>query len=192
MALTQYPWPHCCVHENDSEFMGEPFEWLLKWMNIVDVPTSSLNPQPNTICEQMHQARGKIVHKNIALLLTAMQQTISGRTHKWGTVDNDACAVSNSNENIGSIARRLSFPLIADWALIQQKWQMLINKILHHQNMKQQCSDYIISGCVLMKQIDNLNWASNILGLLWLHKYIQIWYHHYSSKNILYSNGDQH
>jgi hypothetical protein len=59
--LSRYPWPECCVHNNDGEFVGPEFQFLLQGCRIKDAPTSSKNPQANTICERMHQPVGNVL-----------------------------------------------------------------------------------------------------------------------------------
>ena len=53
--LAQYPYPSCCIHDNDGEFTGVPFLCMLTVNGIKDVTTTINNPQANAICEQLHQ-----------------------------------------------------------------------------------------------------------------------------------------
>ena len=59
--LARYPWPKRCVHDNGGEFVGWEFQELLQKCTIKDVPTTSRNPQANSICERMHQTVGNIL-----------------------------------------------------------------------------------------------------------------------------------
>jgi hypothetical protein len=67
--LSRYPWPECCVHDNGGEFVGPEFQFLLQGCRIKDAPTSSKNPQANSICKLMHQTVENVV-SIIYLLLT--------------------------------------------------------------------------------------------------------------------------
>ncbi len=53
--IARYPCPLRCIHDNGGEFIGEPFQRMLRRHNIIDVPTTIKNPQSNAICERMHQ-----------------------------------------------------------------------------------------------------------------------------------------
>ena len=54
--MAKYPWPKRHVHDNGGEFVGWEFQQFLDKCNVKDVPTTSQNPQVNSICEQMHQS----------------------------------------------------------------------------------------------------------------------------------------
>jgi len=47
--MTRYPWPKRCVHNNGGEFVGWEFQQFLDKCNVKDVPTTSRNPQANSI-----------------------------------------------------------------------------------------------------------------------------------------------
>jgi hypothetical protein len=59
--LSRYPWPSRCVHDNEGEFVGAEFQFLLQSFRIKDAPTSRWKPQANVICEHMHQTVGNIL-----------------------------------------------------------------------------------------------------------------------------------
>ena len=59
--MTRYPLPKHCVHDNDSKFAGWKFQKFLDKCNVKDMPTTSRNPQANSICERMHQSVGNIL-----------------------------------------------------------------------------------------------------------------------------------
>ena len=59
--MARYPWPKRCVHDNGGEFVGWEFQQFLDKCNVKDVPTTSRNPQANSICERMHQSVGNIL-----------------------------------------------------------------------------------------------------------------------------------
>ena len=59
--MARYPWPKRCVHDNGGKFVGWEFQQFLDKCNVKDVPTTSRNPQANSICERMHQTVGNIL-----------------------------------------------------------------------------------------------------------------------------------
>ena len=56
--LSRYPRPSQCQHDQRKEFVGNAFQQMLIRNGIHDNPTSSRNPQANSICERMHQVIG--------------------------------------------------------------------------------------------------------------------------------------
>jgi transposase InsO family protein len=58
--LMRYPWPHCYVHDPDTEFTGPEFQTLLQNCHIRDMCTTANNPQSNAVCERMHQTVGNV------------------------------------------------------------------------------------------------------------------------------------
>jgi hypothetical protein len=53
--LCQYPCPVRCLHDKGGKFIRQNFQWLSKIFSIKDVWSTSKDPQPNAICERMHQ-----------------------------------------------------------------------------------------------------------------------------------------
>ena len=60
--MARYPWPKPkqCIHDNGGEFVGWEFQQFPDKCK-KDIPTTSRNPQANSICEQMHQSVGNIL-----------------------------------------------------------------------------------------------------------------------------------
>ena len=59
--MARYPWPKRYVHDNGGEFVDWEFQQFLDKCNVKDVPTTSRNPQANSICERIHQSVGNIL-----------------------------------------------------------------------------------------------------------------------------------
>jgi transposase InsO family protein len=53
--LCRYPTPSRCIHDNGPEFVGHEFQDVLRYYGIKDCPTTSKNPQANSIVERAHQ-----------------------------------------------------------------------------------------------------------------------------------------
>jgi Integrase core domain. len=52
--LCCYPTPAACIHDNGPEFVAQEFLDVLCYYGIKDVPTTSKNPQANSIIEHAH------------------------------------------------------------------------------------------------------------------------------------------
>ena len=59
--LSHYPRPIRVVHDQGSEFMGAPFQDLLRRAGIKSVPTTAHNPQGNSIIEAIHKSVGQVL-----------------------------------------------------------------------------------------------------------------------------------
>jgi len=51
-----------CIHDNGSEFVSQEFQDVLCYYGIKDVPTTSKNPQANSIIEHVHLTMGNMLH----------------------------------------------------------------------------------------------------------------------------------
>jgi hypothetical protein len=87
--LSRYPWPKCCVHDNDGEFVGPEFQFLLQGCRIKDAPTSSKNPQANAICEWMHQTVENSTNSSTRWISTRRHQ--SKKLHRWSAINCYTC-----------------------------------------------------------------------------------------------------
>ena len=154
--LSRYPLPRACIHDQGGEFIGHPFQQLLQRHGIEDRPTTARNPQANAICECMHQAIGNtlramatmtppagidsanlLIDTALANCLFAAQSAVhSGLQASPGSL-------SFSRDMI------LDIPMIADWQLIQQRRQQLVDQRLITANRRRFCHDYHVGDEVL-------------------------------------------
>ena len=77
--LLRYPQPNKCVHDQGTEFLGGSFQRKLQQHGIIDRPTTSRNPQANSICERMHHTVANVLRTTNKLrrpksLFDAIQQ----------------------------------------------------------------------------------------------------------------------
>ena len=63
--LNQYPRPNKCIHDKGGEFIGPEFQSLLARADITDSPTTSRNPQANSVCERLHQTVANILRTTV-------------------------------------------------------------------------------------------------------------------------------
>ena len=59
--LSRYPCPMRVIHDQGSEFMGSPFQDLLRHAGIKSVPTTARNPQGNSVIEAVHKSVGQVL-----------------------------------------------------------------------------------------------------------------------------------
>ena len=158
--LTRYPWPARCIHDNGGEFIGPEFQLLLEGCRIKDVPTTSKNPQANSICERMHQTVGNVLR---TLLHGQPPQQITGARAK-DFID-EALSITmhavraGMHSTLGSSPGSLVFnrdmflniPLIADWHAVTKRREHLVNENLMRENRKRRRHDYAVDNRVLKK-----------------------------------------
>ena len=65
--LAQCPMPKHCVIDQGSEFVGFPFKRMLQCHGISGHPTTSNNPQANSLCENMHQTVGNTLRAMVIM-----------------------------------------------------------------------------------------------------------------------------
>jgi transposase InsO family protein len=59
--LTRYPWPNQIVFDRGKEFMGEFARMVERDYGITRKPTTTRNPQANSIIERIHQTIGNMI-----------------------------------------------------------------------------------------------------------------------------------
>ena len=60
--LTRHPWPAQVTFDRDSEFIGKAFKSMIRDdCGITGKPTTTRNPQANSIVARVHQVVGNIV-----------------------------------------------------------------------------------------------------------------------------------
>jgi transposase InsO family protein len=149
--VTRYPRPQRCVHDNGGEFIGWQFQQLLGDLGITSVPTTSRNPQANAIVERMHQTAGNILR---TLVHTDPPRTVAQARLLVDEALARAqmalrCVVSTPLQATpGSLAfgrdMFLDVPYIADWQLIQQRRQQLVDEARRRINLKRRSYDYVV------------------------------------------------
>jgi len=157
--LSRYPWPSNCIHDNGGEFTGHEFQTLLQRTNIKDKPTTSRNPTANAICERMHQTVGNVLRtllytnppQNLDEANDLVDDALATAMHAMRT--NVATALGSSpGALVYSRDMFLDVPLVADWHLIKQRRQQLVNDDLRRKNAKRRKFDYAQGQRVLKKR----------------------------------------
>ena len=157
--LSRYPWPRNCIHDNGGEFTGWEFQQLLQRTNIKDKPTTSRNPTANAICERMHQTVGNVLRtllytnppRNLDEASDLVDDALATAMHAMRT--NVATTLGSSpGALVFSRDMFLDIPLTADWQIIQQRREQLVNEDLRRKNAKRIRFDYAQGQRVLKKR----------------------------------------
>ncbi|GAX12003.1 hypothetical protein FisN_8Lu111 [Fistulifera solaris] len=141
--LARYPRPNKCIHDNGGEFIGFDFQVMLEKNGIKDSPTTSKNPQGNSVCERLHQTVANI------LRTTLPEERASSQDEALRAIDDaiattihaTRCSVSRSlscspGELVFHRDMLLDVPVMADLVNIQQRRQVMIDENLRRQNRK--------------------------------------------------------
>jgi hypothetical protein len=154
--LARYPRPIHCTFDQGGEFTGYPFQQMLQRHGIKGRCTTSKNPQANAICERMHQTIGNTLR---ALHSLHPPDGIESANHLVDTALANCLFATRAalhgglNASPGSLAfgrdMILDIPMIADWQLIQQNRQQLIDQRLVAANKKRFSYDYNVGDDVL-------------------------------------------
>ena len=107
----------------------------------------------------MHQTVGNILRTLLYTQPPNNEQQIADRVDDALSTTMHALRAT-STRSLGASPGALAFhrdmlldiPLVADWLLIQQKRQVLIDENLRRQNMKRRSFDYVVGGRVLVKR----------------------------------------
>jgi transposase InsO family protein len=135
--LSRYPRPDRVIFDQGGEFIEHDFQQVLILHGIKDVPTSVKNPQANAICECMHQTIGNalrtLLHahppqnaEEAANLVDTALNTASyaARTAIHGTMKASPGAIIFQRDML------LNIPIIADFELLRDRREALINEQL--------------------------------------------------------------
>jgi transposase InsO family protein len=154
--LSRYPRPTNCIYDQGKEFIGWPFQHTLRRHGIKGRPTSVKNPQANAICERMHQAAGNTlrvlstlnppqgIDSAERLVDMALANTMfATRATLHGTLRSTPGAIAFSRDMV------LDIPLVADFQVLQERRQQLIDKRLIESNRKRFSYDYRVGDRVL-------------------------------------------
>ena len=155
--LSRYPRPLRCVHDQGPEFMSLPFQHVLAVNGIKDVPTTVANPQANAVNERLHQT--------IENTLRTMLHTFNpqNQVEAANLVDNCLATAQYAvrsavhrvlNVSPGAMVFQrdmvLPIPLIANFELIRQRRQAMVDENNRRQNLRRHFYDYNVGDEVLI------------------------------------------
>lgn len=157
--LARYPRPLKVIHDRGGEFVGGPFQSLLHRTGIRPAIITTKNPQANAVCERLHatiknQLR-TIFHANppndIGGALDIVDLVLSSAMHASRTAVHRTLKVAP-----GALAFHrdmlLPIPILADFNLIRQRRQTLIDDNARRENQSRIVShDYTVGDEILLR-----------------------------------------
>ena len=155
--LARYPKPQRCVHDQGSEFIGLTFQHMLLQNDIQSVPTSVRNPQANAICERMHKTVQDSLNTYLRHTIpddvaTAVELVDSLLASAMRAI---RCAIHTTlNISPGALVfhrdMMLPIPLMADYNLIRERRQAVIDENNRRENLRRHFKDYHVGDQVLV------------------------------------------
>jgi transposase InsO family protein len=155
--LSRYPRPMNVIHDQGGEFIGQKFLQRLHVHNIRSRPTTTKNPQANSVCERMHQTIGNTLRtlstlhppEGLAqaehLVDTAIADTVyATRCTYHSTLKTTPGGLAFGRDMI------LNLPLVTDLQQLQKRRQEVIDKTLLAANTKRYSYDYEVGDEVLL------------------------------------------
>ena len=131
-----YPHPTRCIHDQGPKFLGAAFQQLLSQAGVKSVPTSSRNPQGNSVVEAVHKSVGAVLRTLIHL--RSPQAHVEAQAvvkQALSTVMHATCCASHGsllNLSPGAVAFRrdmfLDIPLISDILTLQEAHQEQVDQ----------------------------------------------------------------
>ena len=153
--LTRYPLPTKVIVDRGKEFMAEFKTMIEKDYGIKVRPITTRNPQSNAILERVHQTIGNIIRtfkvQNMVLddenpwdgILASTMFSLRATVHT--TTQHTPTQLVFNRDSI------LNVPIEANWKLIKQRKQALINKGNERENKLRKDHTYNIGDKVLLK-----------------------------------------
>ena len=153
------------IHDQGSEFIGGPFQGLLRHAGIKSVPTTAPNPQGTSVIEAIHKSVGQVLR---ALVHVHNPQTV----HQAKAVCDTAlatcmhatrCALHQALQHLtpGSFAFRrgmfFDLPLLTDIMALQNTRQRLVDSRLLKEISSRIKHDYKIGDQILKKMLLSLS-----------------------------------
>jgi transposase InsO family protein len=154
--LARYPRPDSVIHDQGTEFVGFHFQQMLQRNGIRPRPTTVKNPQANAICERMHHTVGNTL-RTLATLNPPNGADTANRLVDTALANcmfaTRATVHGSLQTTPGGIAFQrdmiLNLPLIADFQLLKERRQQLIDDRLIRANRSRFSHDYHVGEQVL-------------------------------------------
>ena len=163
--LVRYPWPQKIIYDRGSEFLAEFATMVQNDYGIRKSPCTSRNPQANSILERVHQTMGNMVRtmevaeKDLdednpwAGLIAATAFALRATYHT--TLQATPAQLVFGRDSILSILHQ------ADWALIKERKQRLIDINNARENSKRTEHQYQVGDKILVTQAPKGKYGRN-------------------------------
>ena len=155
--FARYPWPTQVTYDRGSEFIGKEFQQMIKQdYGVKAKPITVRNPQANAIVERIHQVIGNMVRT------FELEENYLDEDDPWkGILSATAFAVRSTyhttlKKSPGQLVfgRDMIFNIQhkANWDLIRQRKQKLINKNNQQENKTRIPHTYSVGDQVLLRR----------------------------------------
>ena len=158
--LYRYPRPLRCIHDNGPEF-GYSFLRQLQSWGIDHVPTTTHNPQANSICERMHKTVADILRTYVATNPPQNEAEAQGLVDRALAVASHALRSSIHRTlkcSQGALVfhrdMSLNLPLLANLLVLQDRRQQIIDYNLQRANAKRHDYRYRVNDFVSEIELD--------------------------------------
>lgn len=154
--LTRYPWPHKLIFDRGSEFKAEVTNMIRNDYGVTVRPTTTRNPQANSIVERVHQTVGNMirtfeVYDNDTLddddpwsgILAAVMNAVRCTYHTT-TQATPMQLVFGRDFSVNT-------DFVADWDYIRQRKQERINENNARENARRVDHTYRVGDKVLVR-----------------------------------------
>jgi hypothetical protein len=153
--LTRYPWPTQIIYDNGTEFMAEFADMVTKDYGLKRKPTTTRNPQANSILERAHQTIGNTIRTFQVTdgyldeddpwsgILAATRFALRATYH--------TTLAATPMQLVCGRDAILNVQFAADWKLIKDRKQKLIKQNNVRENSKRVDYKYNVDDKVLLK-----------------------------------------
>ena len=152
--LTRYPWPNKITLDRGKEFMAEFSTMIVEDYGIKKKPITARNPQANSIIERIHQTIG-----NMLRTFEVQKETLDP-VNPWSGIL--AAIMFATRATVHTTLAKTPSQLVfgrdamlnilhkADWSLIKQRKQRLINLNNKRENAKRKTHTFQVGDKVLL------------------------------------------
>ena len=167
--LSRYPRPLRCIHDKGGEFVGFPFQDMLRRNGIRAVRITTKNPQANAIIERLHLTMGNMLctqlkqAPTVATAIEYVDNILASITYATRVATHRTLQISP-----GSLVFQrdmlLPIPIIANYAMLRARRQAVIDEANRKENLRRQFKDYSIGDQVLIRVKDPSKLEDRFVG----------------------------
>ena len=158
--FTRYPWPNQIIFDRGKEFMGEFARMVEKDYGIKRKPTTTRNPQANSVIERIHQTIGNIIRSfQIGQIEIDEQDPWSGvlaATMFATRATYHTTTQATPSQLVFGRDAILNIKFDANWKLIRERKQRAINQNNQMENKKRIPHNFRVGDKVLYR----VEWVS--------------------------------
>jgi hypothetical protein len=158
--FTRYPWPNQIVFDRGNEFLGEFTRMVERDYGIKRKPTTTRNPQANSILERIHQTIGNMIRSfQVGTLEIDEQDPWSGILAATMFATRATYHTTTQATPMQLVFGRdamLNIKFEANWAYIRSRKQQLIDANNRKENAKRISHRYRVGDKVLYK-VDSMS-----------------------------------